>query len=216
MAMEYVKRLIQLNIGLFLYALGVYVCIQANIGLAPWEAFHMGFSFITGVSMGNICIIFSILIIGLALLLKEKIGIGSILNALIIGVYLDALMLNEVIPAANNLVVSIITMIIGIFIIALASYMYIGSAMGCGPRDTLMVALGKRFQKIPVGAIRGSIEGSVLLIGWFCGAPIGLGTVLYVFGIGYIMQFVFRVLHFDVKGVQHENVLDTFKIWTGK
>lgn len=216
MVWEYVKRLVRLNVGLFLYALGVYFCVQANIGLAPWDAFHMGFAMLTGITMGNICIIFSIIIIGIALLLKEKVGIGSILNALFIGKYLDFLMGNDVIPAAGNLLISVVTMFIGVFIIAFASFVYIGSGMGCGPRDTFMVALGKRLPKTPVGIIRGTIEGTVLVIGWFCGAPIGLGTVLYMLSLSYVLQLVFHVLHFELQSVKHENLLDTIHIWQGK
>lgn len=216
MAKEYIKRLVKLNIGLFLYAVGVYMCVQGNIGLAPWDAFHMGFALLSGISMGKICMIFSVLIVILDLFLKEKVGIGSILNALCIGPCLDVFIANEVLPKMSGILSGSLMVLAGVFVIAIASYLYIGSAMGCGPRDTLMVVFGKRLPKTPVGLIRGTIEGSVLFVGWLCGAPIGLGTVLYVFGIGYIMQFVFRVLHFDVKGVQHENLVDTIRIWTGK
>lgn len=216
MAKEYVVRLVRLNVGLFLYALGVYFCVQANIGLAPWDAFHMGFAMITGITMGNICIIFSIIIIGIALLLKEKVGIGSILNALLIGKYLDFLMFHEVIPTAGNMLFSILMMFFGVFVIACASFMYIGTGMGCGPRDTFMVALGKRLPKLSVGVIRGSIEGTVLVIGWICGAPIGLGTVLYMLSLSYVMQMVFHALHFNLQDVKHENLLDTIHIWQGK
>ena len=85
--------------------------------------------------------------------------------------------------------------------------------MGAGPRDSLMVALGKKFPAIPIGIIRGSIEGTVLLIGWILGAKVGLGTVVYVFSIGFVLQNTFKLLHFDVKSVIHESVLDTMKIF---
>lgn len=85
--------------------------------------------------------------------------------------------------------------------------------LGCGPRDALMVALGKRFSKAPIGLVRGLLEGSVLLIGWLLGAKVGLGTVIAVFGIGIIIEYTFKLFRFDVKGVQHENLLDTIRIW---
>jgi uncharacterized membrane protein YczE len=95
-------------------------------------------------------------------------------------------------------------------IVSLATYFYIGAGMGCGPRDTLMVALGKMFPKVPIGAIRGSIEGTVLLIGFLLGAKVGIGTVIAVFGISFILQYTFKLLKFDIKAVVHENIFETF------
>ena len=74
-----------------------------------------------------------------------------------------------------------------------------------------MVALGRRLPKIPIGAIRGLIEGTVLIIGWLLGAEIGIGTIISVFGIGLILQFTFKLLYFDVKNIKHESVADTVK-----
>lgn len=84
--------------------------------------------------------------------------------------------------------------------------------MGCGPRDSLMVALGKRLPKVPIGVIRGSIEATVLVVGWLLGAKIGVGTIISVFGIGFILQWTFKLLKFDVRKVQHESVVDTIKV----
>ena len=83
--------------------------------------------------------------------------------------------------------------------------------MGCGARDSLMVALCRRAPKVPVGAIRGLLEGTVLIVGWLLGAKVGIGTVISVFGIGFLLQLTFDFLRFDVKSIVHEDIADTVK-----
>lgn len=213
MLQSYVKRFARLIGGLSLYAVGIYFSIQANIGLAPWEAFSMGLSYLTNLSFGNVVLLTGVLIIVIDFFLGEKIGFGTILNAIFIGKFVDLIAYFDPIPQLQNFLGGVGLLLLGQVIIAFASFFYIGAALGCGPRDALMVALCKRFPKIPVGVIRASLEGSVLLVGWLLGAKVGLGTVIAVFGIGLIIQWVFRLLHFDVKIVQHENFADTWRSW---
>ncbi len=208
---NYVKRTIRLIFGLFLYALGILLSIQANIGLAPWEAFSMGGSYLTHLSYGNIVVITGFMIIAIDFVLKEKIGFGTILNAILIGTFVDLIQLFNLIPTMSNFWLGLLMLLIGQVVICIASYFYIGAALGCGPRDALMVALGKRMPKVPIGAIRGLIEGTVLFVGWLLGAKVGIGTVISVFGIGLILQFTFKLLRFDVKSIRHESVTDTVK-----
>jgi uncharacterized membrane protein YczE len=213
MVVSYLNRFARLIAGLFLYAVGIYLSVQASIGLAPWDAFSMGISLVTGISFGNVVVITGILIIGIDFFLREKIGFGTLLNAVLIGKFLDLIAWLDWIPQMKGFISGILLMILGQVVISLASYLYIGAAMGCGPRDALMVALMRRFPKVPVGLVRGILEGSVLLIGWLLGAKVGMGTVLAVFGIGFILQWTFHLLHFDVKSIQHENFADTIKAW---
>ena len=211
---HYTFRVIRLIFGLFLYGLGSFLTIQANIGLAPWEAFSMGFSYLTGLSYGVVVIISGLLIVGVDLLCREKIGFGTFLNALLIGAFVDIIAGFNIIPMMENFWAGILMMLLGLFVICLASYFYIGAGLGCGPRDALMVALCKRLNRVPVGVVRSGMEGVVLLIGWLLGAKVGLGTILSVFGIGFMIQFTFKLLRFDVKGVVHENVIDTTREFT--
>lgn len=208
---HYVKRTIRLIFGLFLYALGIFLTIQANIGLAPWEAFSMGVSCLTNLSYGNIVVISGFIIIGIDYMLKEKIGFGTILNAILIGKFVDLIQFFNVVPMMSNFWLGLLMLLIGQVVICFASYFYIGAALGCGPRDALMVALEKRMPKVPIGVIRGLIEGTVLFVGWLLGAKVGIGTVISVFGIGLVLQFTFKLLHFDVKNIKHESVADTVK-----
>jgi uncharacterized protein len=208
---NYVKRTIRLIFGLFLYALGSFLSIQANIGLAPWEAFSMGGAYLTHLSYGNIVVLSGFVIIAIDFAFKEKIGFGTILNAILIGKFVDLIQFANIVPMMSNFWLGLLMLLLGQVAICVGSYFYIGASLGCGPRDALMVALGKRMPKVPIGAIRGLIEGSVLIIGWMLGAKVGIGTVISVFGIGFILQFTFKLLHFDVKNIKHESVADTVK-----
>lgn len=210
----YFKKFIQLIIGLFLYALGLVFCIYADIGLAPWDAFGIGINKVTGISYGNVSIITGLLIlIALVLLFKEKVGLATILNTILIGVFADLIIGSSIIPYMLNFFSGLLMLVTGQIIICIASYLYIGVGLGAGPRDSLMVALGKRFPNVSIGLVRGAIEGTVLLIGWLLGAKVGAGTVIYVFSIGFVLQTTFKLLKFDVKSVTHESVLDTMKIF---
>ena len=211
MIKEYTGRTIRLIFGLVLYGLGSYMSIQANVGLAPWDAFSMGISYKTGIMYGNVVVYTGFLIIIIDFLLKEKIGFGTIINAILIGKVVDLCNYLGLLPMLDNFAAGVAMRFAGQVVICLGSYFYIGAAMGCGPRDALMVAMGKRFSRLPIGLVRGILEGTVLLLGWLMGAKVGIGTIIAVFGIGTIMEYTFRILKFDVKGVRHENFADTVR-----
>lgn len=207
----YIKRTGKVLLGLVIYAVGLLLGIQANIGLAPWDAFSIGVSNITGISYGNVSIITGIVILVAVVAMKEKIGIGTVLNTVLIGLFVDIFMSLNIVPKMTNMLAGTVMLLTGQFIVSLATYFYISPGMGCGPRDTLMVALGKRFQNVPIGAIRGMIEGTVLTIGFLLGAKVGIGTIIAVFGMSFIIQNTFKHLKFDVKAVVHESLFDTVK-----
>lgn len=194
---------------MFLYGLGVYLSIQANIGLAPWEAFHSGCAGATGISFGNIVLLSGLVILAIDILLKEKIGFGTLINIILIGKVVDFLNYLHIMPKAQNFFAGVGVLLVGQFLLSFATYLYISAGLGSGPRDSLMVALSKKLPNVPIGAIRGLLEGTVLFIGWLLGAKVGLGTVIAVLGISLIMQFTFRILHFQVREVRHESIADT-------
>jgi len=211
---DYIKKTLKLILGLFLYALGLILCIRADIGLAPWDAFTIGVSKVTGISYGNVSIITGIaILVVLVLLFKEKIGFATILNTILIGVFADLIVFLNIIPYMDNFFTGLLMLVTGQIVICYATYLYISVGLGSGPRDTLMVALGKKFPNVPIGIVRGAIEGTVLLIGWLLGAKVGMGTVIYVIGIGFVLQTTFKLLNFDVKTVEHESVFDTVNIF---
>jgi len=209
----YGKRLARLLFGLLLMAQGSFLIVQANIGLSPWTAFSMGFVHLTGASLGAMMIATSLGIVLLDIMLREKIGFGTLANCLLIGTFMEGMARTGLMPPMDNFWLGIPVLIFGLFLMCLGSYFYISIGLGCGPRDALMVALCKRFPRVPVGVIRSSLEGTALCVGWALGAKIGVGTIITVFGVGIIIQTLFKVLRFDVKSVRHENILDTIQIF---
>lgn len=208
---QFYIRLLRLIWGLFLYSLGIVVTMNAHIGYAPWDVFHVGFAKMIGMSIGTASIITGVFIGIITVLLGEKLGLGTILNMVLIGVFLDMLLKFHIIPVANNGLLGVIMMIVGLFIIALASYFYIGSAFGAGPRDSLMVALTRK-TGLPVGVCRGTIELLAVLVGWRLGGMLGIGTIISAFVIGFCIQITFKLLKFNATEVKHETLDRTYKM----
>lgn len=207
---KFSKRFIRLIFGLFLYALGIVMTINANIGYAPWDVFHVGLANSVGLSIGVASILTGVVIVLISWLLGEKLGLGTILNMLLIGVFLDIIMALKVIPKLDHVILGTFMMIGGLFVIALASYFYIGAAFGAGPRDSLMVALTRK-TGLSVGICRGSIELMAVVIGWRMGGKLGLGTILSALAIGFCVQMTFKWLKFDATRVKHETLDKTFR-----
>lgn len=206
-----IPRILRILLGLFLYSMGTYLGIQANVGLGAWEAFGTGVSAHTGISYGNVTILTGLVILGLDVLLGEKIGLATILNTLLIGTFVDVLNGMNLVPKLTGFMPGVLLLLGGQVLICLGVYFYVGVGYGAGPRDSLMIALGKRMPRVPIGVVRGAVEGSALLAGLLLGAKAGIGTVISVFGISFLMQSTFRLLHFDVKAVQHESVMQTLR-----
>jgi hypothetical protein len=207
---NFIKRFIKLMVGLFLYSLGIVITMKANIGFASWEVFHKGISNISGISIGQVSIIVGLIICGVVLLMGEKLGVGTILNMLFIGIFIDLLIDLNFIPGVNTYTAGIIMLLAGILIIAFATYFYIDSSFGAGPRDSLMVAV-ERKTGLEVGVARGIIEVSVVFIGWLLGGPVGLGTILAAISFGFFIQLVFKLMNFDAAEIEHETFTQTVK-----
>lgn len=201
----------RLFLGLFLYAAGIVLTINANLGLSPWQVFHQGVSNHIGITMGQASMIVGFIFVILDWLLGEKLGLGTICNMFFIGVFMDVLMLNNLIPIFNNIFIQLLMMILGMFVIGVGSYFYIGAGLGSGPRDGIMVALTKRSKK-SVRFIRNGVELSALAIGYLLGGTVGIGTLIMVIGLGYFVQFAFKLFKFDVRKVNHRFIEDYIKI----
>jgi uncharacterized protein len=212
---NFLLRLLRLTFGLLLYALGIVLTLKAHIGYAPWDVLHVGLAKTMGISIGLASIIVGIIILIGTVILGEKLGLGTVLNMIVIGVFLDIILKINLIPQVNNFILGIFVLIIGLFIISLATYFYIGSGFGAGPRDSLMVALARK-TKLPIGLCRGTIEVTAVLIGWRLGGMVGIGTLISAFSIGFSIQLTFKVLHFDAKKVAHESLTATYQGLTNK
>ena len=207
------QRLLQrtgkLILGLFLYAFGIVLTVKANIGYGPWEAFHVGLGKAIGMTMGNVSIIVGLVIVAITLLMGERIGIGTIVNMFLIGIFLDLILKFNLFPVIENKFLAVVVLILGLYLISLGSYFYIGSGFGAGPRDGLMVALTRK-TKLPIGVIRGTIELSVTIVGWLLGGMVGVGTIIAGFAIGFCIQTTFRVLKFKPTEIRHSTISKTF------
>lgn len=192
----------RLFLGLFAYAIGIVMTINANLGLGPWDVFHQGLARTLGITMGQASISIGIAIVIVNYFMGEKVGWGTLSNMLFIGIFMDFLMLNNLIPVFDNFILQLLMMLTGMFIIGVASYLYIGTGLGSGPRDGMMVMLTKLTGK-SVRFIRNCIEIAVSILGYFLGGTLGLGTVLIAFSIGYFVQFAFKLFKFEVEKVTH-------------
>ena len=170
--------------GLFIFAFGVHLTIFANIGLAPWDCLGMGISLHTPLYYGISMTLIALTVLGIDLLLREKIGFGTIIDALLTGNFVQ--LFNSVNPLAYNtrLWSGLLIMVTGFVFMALGMAVYMKCAQGCGPRDALLVGMGKRMPRIPIGFVAVLLWSAVLLIGWLLGGPVGIGTVVSTFGAG--------------------------------
>ena len=212
---HYIVRLVTLVFGLFLYALGIVITINANIGYAPWEVFHVGLSLKTGFSIGIASIFVGLVIVVIVVVCGEKIGLGTVLNMLLIGVFLDGLFFLNIIPRSENLTSGIAMLVLGLFVISLGSYFYMKAGFGAGPRDSLMVLVNRK-TRIPVGICRSTLELTVTAAGWFLGGMVGIGTVISVIAIGFCIQITFAVFKFIPAEVKHETIVETYKTFFKK
>ncbi len=203
-------RAVRLFFGLFLYAVGIVLTIHANLGAAPWDVFHLGLARHLGISLGMASIVASVVVVALDAVMRERIGLGTLCNMLFIGVFVDVVIEAGWVPVLNAPLPGVIMLVSGLFVIAVASFFYIGAGYGAGPRDSLMVLLTKRTGR-PAGLCRAVVEGTVLVAGWLLGGKAGIGTAISVVGIGFAVQIVFGLLRFDVKKIEQESFMETFR-----
>ena len=196
--------------GLFLYSLGIVLTVRANIGYAPWDVFHAGLAQKTGLSFGTVSIVVGLALVVIVLVFGEKIGLGTLLNMFVIGVFIDLIFLSNIIPKQEKLVSGLIMLVTGLFVISMGSYFYIRAAFGAGPRDSLMVVLNRK-TKLPIGVCRSAVELTVTIAWWFLGGMAGIGTVISVLAIGFFIQLTFAILKFVPASVKHETLQETYK-----
>lgn len=201
-----IYRTLKAAFGLIFYTFGLFLTIKANIGVAPWDVFALGFVNKLPITLGQATMLISVVVVVVDLLLKEKIGIGTLLDALIVGSFLDIYEMMGFVPTMDSVVIGLVAMTIGLFIMALGQFFYMDAALCCGPRDTLLVGLGKLVPKVPIGAVLIVIEAVVLAIGWALGGQVGVGTLYSVVAAGAIMQLVFRILRFEPRNVIHSGI----------
>lgn len=203
-------RYFRLFLGLFFCAIGIVMTINADLGYSPWDVLHQGIGNILNIKIGTANIIIGIAIVSVEIIMGQRPGIGTFLNMSLIGIFMNIIMNNDLIPTFDNLYVRIFTIFLGMIILGIGSYLYIGSGFGAGPRDGLMILLLKKTNK-SVRFIRNCMEVTALIIGYFLGGPVGVGTVIISFGLGPSIQLVFNMLNFDAKNVTHRQLDDEIR-----
>ncbi|WP_341934269.1 hypothetical protein MRBLWO14_003427 [Microbacterium sp. LWO14-1.2] len=175
------ERLGQLLVGLFLYGVALGLMVRGGIGVAPWDVLALGVSGSTGLGYGLVTVLVSILVLILWIPLRQRVGLGTLLNALLIGPSADLTL--ALVPAPPSVWIGAPMFVAGLVLLAFATGLYIAADFGPGPRDGLMTGLVRR-TGWRVWIVRTLIEGSVLLVGLLLGGPVGVGTVLFAFGVG--------------------------------
>ncbi|WP_336249777.1 hypothetical protein [Stomatohabitans albus] len=207
---QFVLRIGKLVIGLFIAAIGIILTIRAEVGYSPWDVLHVGLANTVGLSLGTVAVVVGACVVLLATMLGETLGIGTLLNMLLIGVFMDVIIWSGFIPQASSGIMSAGMLAIGMVILAIGMYFYISSGFGAGPRDSLMVAVHRK-TNLPIGICRGGIELVATIIGYGLGGLVGIGTIITAVLIGPIVQVVFRLVHFDPRAIVHERLSETIK-----
>ena len=185
----FAERLMRCVIGLGLFGFGITLFIRADLGLAPWDAFHIGVAEALGVSIGVVIIGVGALLLLLWIPLRQRPGLGTILNALEIGIVVD--LTKPLIGEPDMVVFRLLMVAAGLFVIGIGSALYIGAGLGSGPRDGLMMGISTRrigSRAISIRVARTAIEMTVLVAGVLLGGTVGVGTVAFVLGIGPLVQ----------------------------
>lgn len=186
-------RLPRLLVGLVLCGLGIAGMVQSNLGLGPWDVLHQGLSERSGIPIGTVGILVGFVVLGIWIPLRERLGLGTVLNVILIGVVIDVTLL--FLPEPDTLLVRSLFVASGPVLFGVGSGFYIGAGLGAGPRDGVMTALARR--GLPVGAVRAAIEITVLVLGWLLGGTVGVGTVLFATTIGPLVHVLLPRLAVD-------------------
>ncbi len=187
----YAEKLARCITGLAFFGFGITLFLRANLGLAPWDIFHKGLSEKLDISIGLVIEGVGLLLLLLWIPLRQRPGVGTILNALEIGFVVN--LTKPLIGEPDLLVIRALMVVAGVLVIGLGSALYIGAGLGSGPRDGLMLGLSKysiRGRQISIRVARTVVELTVMVAGLFLGGSIGIGTLIFMFGIGPLVQLI--------------------------
>ena len=198
--------------GLAVYSFGVHLTIAANIGLAPWDCLGMGIAKHTPLNYGSSMVLISVTAVLIQLLFRERIGFATILDAVITGNLTQLLNDYSPYPENHSIWLGIVLMLFGFLFISLGMYLYMSAEQGCGPKDGLLIAIGKRMPKIPIGVVEILLWAVVTFAGWFLGGTVGIGTIISVFVGGVVMHLFFDAIGFEPRKLKHKSLKETIKM----
>ena len=198
---------LRIVLGLLFFALGVHLTIFANIGLAPWDCFGMGISYHTPLNYGLSMTVMGLVILAIDVFMGERIGFGTIFDALLTGNFVQLFNDLNPLPPNENVALGVILMVAGFVIMAIGMRAYMMAAQCCGPRDSLFVGIGRRFPSVPIGVFQGGVLALALLAGWLLGGKVGVGTLISTFCTGVVTQLVYDAIRFEPRDIVHRDVV---------
>ena len=202
---RFARDFILIQAGFALFGLAINIYVNSSLGLDSWDVLQMALTYHLPITLGESSIGVAALVVVADLMLKEPLGWGTIANMIFVGVWID--ILKPYVPTVPvQFALELIYLLVGTVIMGFATAIYIAVDAGAGPRDSLMLAVA-RIGKVSVRVARAAIEISVVVIGWFLGGPVWLGTLVAALAIGPIVQFAFKI--FKVKTNQKEFALET-------
>lgn len=202
--MVFFRRLPSLFLGLFLFAVGIVMILNADLGMGPWGVLQVGLTKNTALTFGQVSQIIGLVVLVIGWALGFPPGFATLMNMYFIGLFIDLLMAGNIIPRSGSMLGQLALLLGGIGVLGGASFLYLNPKLGAGPRDGLMMGLVQKLNR-PVSHVRAGIELTVLIIGYFLGGPIGLGTIISALTVGYAIQIAFKIGNYD-SNAKHLNL----------
>lgn len=187
----FARDFLRIQVGFILFGLAITLMIRGDLGTSAWAVLEVALAYKFGVSIGTMTVIMGFLVLTSAVLMRERLGWGTLANILSIGPWVD-MWLSFIPPITENLLLQVGMLLLAIFLMGLASAIYIGVDAGAGPRDSLMLAI-KRTTGVSIRVARAMIEVTVVTVGWLLGGPAGIGTLVYALLVGPSIQWGFKI-----------------------
>ncbi len=198
---SFALKLPSLYFGLFLFAAGSVTNLYSGLGMSPWGVFHVGLMGPLGLTLGQVAQLVGLVVLLGGWVLGFPPGWGTVSNMFFIGWFTDRIMEWNLVPKPTDAVGQYALLFLSVLFVGAGSLFYMRVQLGAGPRDGLMVGLVRKLNK-PVGIVRGSIEVTVLVLGYLMGGPVGVGTIITALTIGYSVQYAFKLGKFEGKSPQ--------------
>lgn len=214
MKKDLIQRMIKMALGVSLMSVSLYFMIQANIGVNPWDVVALGLSKTLGILYGTSTILIGIFVLLIDIILGEHIGIGTFIDILISGKVVDLLNWIGIIPLLSNIYLSYLFFGIGLVLMAISQYIIMKQGVTCGPRDSFQIGLSKKLPGLHPSLVLAIILVGLVIIGYFLGGPIGIGTLIYPFGLALIQKIVFSLASFDPRTIKHQLIKESWRILT--
>jgi uncharacterized membrane protein YczE len=194
--------------------MGSVMILYADLGMSAWGVFQVGLMNVIGLSFGQASQVVGLGVLIFGWFLGFPPGFGTVSNMFFIGYFIDVIIGLGIVPKFNNIVLQLVLLLAGMTMIGVASYFYLSPKLGAGPRDGLMIGLVQKLDR-EVSVVRAGIEITVLVLGIAMGGPIGIGTVITAFSIGYFVQMAFKLGKYD-RNARHMNLYELARYLGGK